>query len=164
MRRRVLKAGVIHFIAEDDQEAIHICRRLLSFLPSNNLEEPPRITTDNDVDPNPALGTIVPVGVAKSHGPVPPQVARSSRLSDRAKVGTLPNWLTTNWLEFGAPRASFLSVLVSDDRNSKSADTSSGQVRSLSRIWMTIRSGRGVVSRSLSAWSPRSSTVAPPSE
>ena len=38
----MVHSGVIHFIAEDDQDAIQICKRLLSFLPSNNLEEPPR--------------------------------------------------------------------------------------------------------------------------
>ena len=38
-----LHSGVIHFIAEDDADAIQICKRLLSFLPSNNLEEPPRV-------------------------------------------------------------------------------------------------------------------------
>lgn len=54
-------SGVIHFVAEDDEEAIHICRRLLSFLPSNNLEEPPRLPTDNNVDPNPKLNDIVPI-------------------------------------------------------------------------------------------------------
>ena len=53
--------GVIHFIAEDDVEAIQICKRLLSFLPSNNLEEPPRLPHDNNVDPNPELNKIVPV-------------------------------------------------------------------------------------------------------
>ena len=47
-------SGVIHFVAEDDEEAIYICRRLLSFLPSNNLEEPPRLPSDDNVDPNPA--------------------------------------------------------------------------------------------------------------
>src|SRR5208337_985821 len=57
----MLHSGVIHFIAEDDVEAIQICKRLLSFLPSNNLEEPPRLTHDNNVDPNPALNKIVPV-------------------------------------------------------------------------------------------------------
>jgi len=57
----MLHSGVIHFIAEDDAEAIQICRRLLSFLPANNLEEPPRLPHDNDVDPNPALNEIVPV-------------------------------------------------------------------------------------------------------
>ncbi|MFO0928511.1 MAG: carboxyl transferase domain-containing protein [Gemmataceae bacterium] len=54
-------SGVIHFVAENDTEAIYICRRLLSFLPSNNLEDPPRLRADNNVDPNPDLNTIVPV-------------------------------------------------------------------------------------------------------
>jgi methylmalonyl-CoA carboxyltransferase large subunit len=54
-------SGVIHFIADNDQEAIHLCRRLLSFLPSNNLEDPPRLPSDNDVDANPELTRIVPV-------------------------------------------------------------------------------------------------------
>ncbi len=38
----MLHSGNIHFIAEDDQDALQICRRLLSFLPQNNLEDPPR--------------------------------------------------------------------------------------------------------------------------
>jgi methylmalonyl-CoA carboxyltransferase large subunit len=54
-------SGVIHFIAENDQEALQLCRRLLSFLPSNNLEDPPRLASDNNVDPNPELTGIVPV-------------------------------------------------------------------------------------------------------
>ncbi|MCA9184039.1 MAG: acyl-CoA carboxylase subunit beta [Pirellulaceae bacterium] len=54
-------SGVVHFIADDDQEATYLCRRLLSFLPSNNLEEPPRLPHDGDVDPNPKLDDIVPV-------------------------------------------------------------------------------------------------------
>src|SRR5205085_2209269 len=54
-------SGVIHFIAEDDQEALALCRRLLSFLPSNNLEDPPRLDSDNNVDPNPELANLVPV-------------------------------------------------------------------------------------------------------
>jgi methylmalonyl-CoA carboxyltransferase large subunit len=32
-------SGVVHFIAEDDDDAIFTCKRLLSFLPSNNLED-----------------------------------------------------------------------------------------------------------------------------
>ena len=53
-------SGVNHFIAENDREAIHLCRRLLSFLPSNNLEEPPRLAADNNVDPNPELNALAP--------------------------------------------------------------------------------------------------------
>ncbi len=36
-------SGVVHFVAENDEDAVYICRRLLSFLPSNNLEDPPRL-------------------------------------------------------------------------------------------------------------------------
>ncbi|AMV39115.1 acyl-CoA carboxylase subunit beta [Planctomyces sp. SH-PL62] len=54
-------SGVVHFVAEDDQEALYLCRRLLSFLPSNNLEDPPRLEAPNNVDPNPELNEIVPV-------------------------------------------------------------------------------------------------------
>jgi methylmalonyl-CoA carboxyltransferase large subunit len=54
-------SGVIHFVAEDDREALYLCRRLLSFLPSNNLEDPPRLPHENNVDPNPDLASLVPV-------------------------------------------------------------------------------------------------------
>ena len=60
-------SGVIHFIAEDDVEAVEICKRLLSFLPSNNLEEPLRLPHNNDVDPNPELNKIVPVEVKRGY-------------------------------------------------------------------------------------------------
>jgi methylmalonyl-CoA carboxyltransferase large subunit len=53
-------SGVIHFIAENDSEALYLCRRLLSFLPANNLEDPPRLPFENDVDPNPELNDIIP--------------------------------------------------------------------------------------------------------
>src|ERR1700726_4916934 len=45
-------SGVIHFIAENDQEALYLCRRLPSFLPANNLEDPPRLPSDGNVDSN----------------------------------------------------------------------------------------------------------------
>jgi len=41
------KSGVAHFIAEDEEEGILLIRKLLSFLPQNNLEDPP-ITESND--------------------------------------------------------------------------------------------------------------------
>src|SRR5262245_54179938 len=53
-------SGVIHFIAENDLEALHLCRRLLSFLPANNLEDPPRVSFENNVDPNLELTRIIP--------------------------------------------------------------------------------------------------------
>src|SRR5262249_26393551 len=39
---------------------LYLGRRLLSFLPSNNLEDPPRVAFENNVDPNPELNRIIP--------------------------------------------------------------------------------------------------------
>ncbi|MGB7434105.1 MAG: acyl-CoA carboxylase subunit beta [Candidatus Acidiferrum sp.] len=57
----MVKSGVIHFIAEDDRHALLLCKKLLSFLPSNNAEDPPEVPNDGNVEPNPRLTTIVPV-------------------------------------------------------------------------------------------------------
>ncbi len=54
------RSGVIHFIAEDDKHAMLICKKLLSFLPANNAEDPPDVPNDGNVDPNPRLNEIVP--------------------------------------------------------------------------------------------------------
>lgn len=34
-------SGVVHFTADSDQDALDLCKRLLSFLPANNMEDPP---------------------------------------------------------------------------------------------------------------------------
>jgi len=54
------KSGVIHFIADDDHHAIQLCHKLLSFLPSNNLEDPPLLDGDRNVDENLDLNEIIP--------------------------------------------------------------------------------------------------------
>jgi methylmalonyl-CoA carboxyltransferase large subunit len=63
----MVRSGVIHFIADNDEQAVAYCRKLLSFLPSNNLEDPPRLPSDGNVDPNPRLNTIVPVDPKKGY-------------------------------------------------------------------------------------------------
>ncbi len=40
------KSGNTHLVAEDDRDAMDKAKKLLSFLPSNNKEKPPRIETD----------------------------------------------------------------------------------------------------------------------
>ncbi len=42
------KSGCTHFVAEDDKHAIEIIKTLLSYLPSNNMVDPPRIMTGDD--------------------------------------------------------------------------------------------------------------------
>jgi propionyl-CoA carboxylase beta chain len=54
-------SGVAHFMAHDDQECLATVRELLSFLPSNNLDDPPRKATQDDpARADAALDTIVP--------------------------------------------------------------------------------------------------------
>jgi methylmalonyl-CoA carboxyltransferase large subunit len=60
-------SGVIHFIAEDDRHAVLLAQKLLSFLPSNNLEDPPRVDGDPNVDPDPTLDGIVPADNKKGY-------------------------------------------------------------------------------------------------
>jgi methylmalonyl-CoA carboxyltransferase large subunit len=54
-------SGVVHLVAEDDAQAILLCQKLLSYLPSNNLEDPPQLPTDGNVSPNPGLAGILPL-------------------------------------------------------------------------------------------------------
>jgi len=43
-------SGVAHFAAENEEEALAIIRELLSFMPSNNMEDPPQKETSDPVD------------------------------------------------------------------------------------------------------------------
>jgi propionyl-CoA carboxylase beta chain len=43
-------SGVAHFLAHDDAECLSMIRELMSFLPSNNLDDPPRRASTDSVD------------------------------------------------------------------------------------------------------------------
>jgi len=53
-------SGVVHFVADDDRHAIQICKKLLSFLPANNMEEPPSYDCGDTVEIDHDLSDIVP--------------------------------------------------------------------------------------------------------
>ncbi|MDQ7006693.1 MAG: acyl-CoA carboxylase subunit beta [Acidobacteriota bacterium] len=44
------QSGVSHFAANDDPHALGLIRRLLSFLPQNNHEDPPRVASEDPAD------------------------------------------------------------------------------------------------------------------
>jgi propionyl-CoA carboxylase beta chain len=55
------KSGVAHLMAENDEQAMMMLRELMSFLPSNNMEDPPvKVCTDNQYREDEDLDTIVP--------------------------------------------------------------------------------------------------------
>src|SRR5689334_15805054 len=54
-------SGVAHFVSRDDADCLAMIRELMSFLPSNNLEDPPRrATSDSPTRRDEALNTLVP--------------------------------------------------------------------------------------------------------
>ena len=44
------KSGVAHFVSDDEKEGILLIRKLLSYLPQNNLEDPPLSSCDDPID------------------------------------------------------------------------------------------------------------------
>ncbi|MCP4538550.1 MAG: acyl-CoA carboxylase subunit beta [Chloroflexi bacterium] len=54
-------SGVAHFVATDEDAALTTTKRLLSYLPPNNIDPPPRTeSADNPTRADPALDTLVP--------------------------------------------------------------------------------------------------------
>jgi propionyl-CoA carboxylase beta chain len=62
------QSGVAHFAVNTDRECLSLIRELLSFLPSNNLDSPPRRETQDATDRvDLALDSIVPVEANKPY-------------------------------------------------------------------------------------------------
>src|SRR5437016_1404814 len=55
------KSGVAHFAASDEKAAIRLIRTVLSYLPSNNVDDPPIVGTDDEPDgKDPEQSGVVP--------------------------------------------------------------------------------------------------------
>ncbi len=55
------KSGVAHFAADSDEHALRLTRELLSFIPSNNMDDPPFVPTTDPIDrADAALNSVVP--------------------------------------------------------------------------------------------------------
>ncbi len=54
-------SGNIHFVAEDDAHAVALVKELLSYLPSNNMMDPPHRPTEHiSTAPDPAIEAVIP--------------------------------------------------------------------------------------------------------
>ncbi len=60
------KSGVAHFIAKNEEDMVSMVKKLLSYLPSNNLEEPP-VYDAVEVPPDSTLDSIVPQDAHKPY-------------------------------------------------------------------------------------------------
>jgi propionyl-CoA carboxylase beta chain len=62
------RSGVAHFAAEDDRACLALVRELLSYLPSNNLEQAPLHPSEDPPDrEDPALDTLIPAEANKPY-------------------------------------------------------------------------------------------------
>lgn len=62
------KSGVAHFTADSDEQVVLMVRELMSFLPSNNMEDPPtRPCTDDVMRQDEKLQTVVPADPNKPY-------------------------------------------------------------------------------------------------
>jgi len=60
-------SGVAHFMAQNDKAALQLVRRLLSYLPQNNMEEPPEIAGDYELSVSNDINDLVPVDPKKAY-------------------------------------------------------------------------------------------------
>jgi len=62
------KSGVAHFVSRDDADCLAMIRELLGFLPSNNVDDPPRrVTSDSPTRRDESLNTLVPADPQKPY-------------------------------------------------------------------------------------------------
>jgi acetyl-CoA carboxylase carboxyltransferase component len=62
------KSGVTHFVSEDETEGILLIRKLLSYLPQNNMEDPPQKVCNDPIDRlEDALNSIIPESANKPY-------------------------------------------------------------------------------------------------
>jgi len=62
------KSGVAHFTGSDEEQTLMMVRELISFIPSNNMEEPPvKISTDPENRVDISLNQVVPVDPNKPY-------------------------------------------------------------------------------------------------
>jgi propionyl-CoA carboxylase beta chain len=65
------KSGVAHFVSSDDAECLAMIRELMSYLPSNNMEDPPRRAASPAADPwdrlIPSLNDLIPTDPQKPY-------------------------------------------------------------------------------------------------
>lgn len=61
------KSGNAHFLATSEQEAVEIIKKLLSYIPQNNLEEPEYIPGDYSLSMSEEINNVVPVEPTKSY-------------------------------------------------------------------------------------------------
>src|SRR5712672_3273432 len=61
------KSGVCHVAADSEADTLYLIRKMLGYLPQNNMEDPPFMQSDDPLRMDEALNTIVPDGANKPY-------------------------------------------------------------------------------------------------
>jgi propionyl-CoA carboxylase beta chain len=124
------KSGVAHFAAEDEDQCLEDTRYLMSFLPQNNLEMPPRVQpTDDPMRMDPELDTIVPDNPNKPYDMR--DVVRMSCMRPTSCAAS-PALTATRWASSATSRHSSRACSTST-RPARPAGSSARATRSTSR-------------------------------
>ncbi|MFH0849285.1 MAG: acyl-CoA carboxylase subunit beta [archaeon] len=84
------RSGIAHLLARTEEESFQIARRLLSYLPSNNLEDPPRISQRQDSqEDSSSLSSILPKDPDQEYDML--QIVRSV-VDDEELFEIQPSW------------------------------------------------------------------------
>jgi len=123
------KSGVAHFALENEQECIAMLRALLSFMPQNNMEDPPFVPTEDPSDrADPRLNAFVPDVTSQ---PYDMKTLVEMVVDDGVFVEVQPHWaqnMIMGFARFGgrsvgvvANQPSVLAGVLDIDASSKAA-------------------------------------------
>ena len=90
-------SGVAHFLAHDDEECLLMLRELLSFLPNNNLDDPPRRETPTGDDGRAAALEAVEARVVFSISVSQKQHCLIRAPGSISLLLMLPGWMKPRW-------------------------------------------------------------------
>ncbi|MEW5945682.1 MAG: acyl-CoA carboxylase subunit beta [bacterium] len=93
------KSGVAHFAVDTEQECLDLIRDLLSFMPGNNLDDPPRVPTDDP--PDRADDSLVGILPEDSNKPYDMKEIITSVLDDGEFLEVQPFWAQNIVVGFG---------------------------------------------------------------
>jgi len=107
------RSGVAHFMAADEAEALEITRALLSYLPSNNLSEPPVFDAPDALteEPDTALDTLVP---DSNNAPYDMHTIITSVLDDGEFLEVQALWARNVVVGFGRVEGRSVGVVAND--------------------------------------------------
>ena len=141
------KSGVTHFTAATEEEALALIRKLLSYIPQNNLEEPPYIDCTDPIDRlEDSLNEIIPDSPNKPYdmyeviGAIVDNGWKSKRTMPRTSSSASPASTASRWASWPTSRSTW-PVYWTATLHAKAHASSASATPStfLSYHWLTYR-------------------------